>query len=57
MCVLTYRDNDGRDESPADFEEQRRREPQHHLNIFKVVLVTYRMERRTIKALKQVKID
>lgn len=56
VCVLTYRDNAGRDESPANFEEQRRREAQHHLNIFKIVPVTYRMERRTIESLKQVKI-
>lgn len=40
-CVFTYRDDDRGDESPADFEEERRREAQHHLNIFKVVPVTY----------------
>lgn len=55
---LTYRDNDGRDESPADFEEQRRREAQHHLNIFKIFPVTYRTERgKQSKELKQVKIE
>lgn len=39
-CVFTYRDDDRGDESPADFEEERRREAQHHLHIFKVVPVT-----------------
>jgi len=40
FVVLTYRDNDGGDESPADFEKERRRESQHHLNVFEVVPVT-----------------
>lgn len=40
LCDLTYSDNGGGDESPADFEEQRRRKSQHHLHIFKVVPVT-----------------
>lgn len=39
-CELTYRDDDRGDESPAHFEEQGRREAQHHLHIFKVVPVT-----------------
>lgn len=39
VCVFTYRDNDGGDESPADFEEERRREAQHHLNVSEVVYV------------------
>lgn len=37
---FTYGDDDGGDESPADFEEERRREAQHHLDVFKVVPVT-----------------
>lgn len=40
LCELTYRDDDRGDESPAHFEEQGRREAQHHLHIFKVVTVT-----------------
>lgn len=35
----TYSNNDGGDEPPADLEEQRRGEAQHHLHIFKVLPV------------------
>lgn len=38
-CMFTYRDNERGDESPADFEEERRREAQHHLHVFEVVPV------------------
>lgn len=36
----TYADDDGRHESPAHFEEERRREAQHHLHVLEVVPVT-----------------
>lgn len=35
-----YSNDDGGDEPPANFEEQRRREAQHHLHILKVLPVT-----------------
>lgn len=45
VCVLTYGDDDRGDESPADLEEERRREAQHHLNIFKVVPVACKKQK------------
>lgn len=36
----TYTDDDGRHESPAHLEEERRREAQHHLHVLEVVPVT-----------------
>lgn len=49
MRVLTYRDNDRGDESPAHFEEERRRKTQHHLNISKVVPVTCEKKQKVIQ--------
>lgn len=49
MRVFTYRDDDGRDESPADFEEERRREAQHHLHVFEVFFVACGHEKRVIQ--------
>lgn len=36
-----HKDDGGRDEAPADLEEERRREAQHHLNVLEVVAVPY----------------
>lgn len=40
----TYSNNDGGDEPPADLEEQRRGEAQHHLHIFKVLPVACKIQ-------------
>lgn len=38
----TYEDDSRRDEAPADLEEEGRWEPQHHLDVLKVVPVSWR---------------
>lgn len=49
LCDHTYSNNDGGDESPADFEEQRRGEAQHHLHIFKILPVTCKKQNTNSK--------
>lgn len=43
-----YSNDDGRDEPPANFEEQRRREAQHHLHILKVLPVTCNKSKKNV---------
>lgn len=52
----TYGDDDGGDESPADIEEERRREAQHHLDVFKVVPVTCDKKQKGIQEKSKVNI-